>query len=244
VASPGTIENNGHVLQFNPDTTPSGALDVPRVNKGMLEQGNGGYYNYDFLQAHFHWGSHSGQGSEHKIDDVEYPLELHIVHTNAAHGDDIDAVLDPEECFKNGAYCGLAVVGILFHIGSENNTVMDPFVEAAYEIGAEATYAEQNAVKVAKSIVLKDLIDQVDIDNNGPAYYYYKGSLTTPTCNEVVNWIVMENTISISEYQIEAFRTLKYKDGAPMVDNYRHPQPVNNRVVKRVLRDLKQDATA
>ena len=43
---------------------------------------------------------------------------------------------------------------------------------------------------------------------------------------------------------MEAFRKLKYKDGAPMVDNYRHPQPVNNRVVKRVLRDLKQDATA
>ena len=54
-----------------------------------------------------------------------YPLELHIVHTNAAHGDDTDAAVDPEECFKNGAYCGLAVVGILFHIGSENNTVLD-----------------------------------------------------------------------------------------------------------------------
>ena len=70
-ASAGTIENNGHVLQFNPDTKPSGTFDVPRVNKGMLEQGNGGYYNYDFLQAHFHWGSHNGQGSEHRIDDVE-----------------------------------------------------------------------------------------------------------------------------------------------------------------------------
>ena len=54
-----------------------------------------------------------------------YPLELHIVHTNAAHDNDTTAALDPEECFKNGAYCGLAVVGILFHIGSENNTVMD-----------------------------------------------------------------------------------------------------------------------
>jgi len=183
-------------------------------------------------------------GSEHRIDDVEYPLELHIVHTNARHGADAAAALDPANCYNNGAYCGIAVVGILFHIGSENNTVMDPFVEAAYEIGAEATYADQNALKVPKSIVLQDLIDQVDMDNNGPAYYYYKGSLTTPGCFEAVNWIVMENTISISEYQIEAFRTLKYKDGAPMVDNYRHPQPVNNRVVKRVLRDLKQEPTA
>ena len=82
-------------------------------------------------------------------------------------------------------------------------------MEAALEIGAEATYADQNAVKVAKSIVLKDLIDQVDIDNNGPAYYYYKGSLTTPTCNEVVNWIVMENTISISETQVRHSNSLQ-----------------------------------
>merc|ERR1712008_349977 len=68
---PGTIENNGHVLQFNPDTLPSSEQNVPRVNKGMLEQGSWGYYNYDFAQAHFHWGSHSGQGSAHRIDDVE-----------------------------------------------------------------------------------------------------------------------------------------------------------------------------
>ena len=84
------------------------------------------------------------------------------------------------------------------------NLSLQPFVNAALTIGAEATYAEQAAVKVAitDEITLKDLIDQVDIDNNGPAYYYYKGSLTTPECNEVVNWFVMENTISISEYQV------------------------------------------
>jgi len=244
----GTIENNGHVLQFDPTTLPSGSDDVPRVNKGMLEEGtDDNHFPYDFAQLHFHWGSHSGQGSEHRIDDVEYPLEMHIVHTRSDFDvvtDGLDDVVDPDSCVLNGAYCGLSVVGILFHIGSENNTVMDPFVEAAYKIGEETTYADQKAVNVSTSIVLQDFIDQVDMDNNGPAYYYYKGSLTTPTCNEVVNWIVMENTISISEYQIEAFRTLKYVDGAPMVDNYRHPQPVNNRVVKRVLRDLKQDPTA
>ena len=73
-ASAGEFENNGHVFQFNPDTAPSGATDVPRINKGMLDlQGTAEtYYSYDFLQAHFHWGSHSGQGSEHRIDDVEY----------------------------------------------------------------------------------------------------------------------------------------------------------------------------
>ena len=89
------------------------------------------------------------------------------------------------------------------------NLSLQPFVEAALEIGAEATYDDQAAVNVSKSIVLKDFIDLVDIDNNGPAYYYYKGSLTTPGCNEVVSWIVMENTISISEYQVRHSNSLQ-----------------------------------
>ena len=88
------------------------------------------------------------------------------------------------------------------------NLSPQPFVEAALEIGAEATYDDQAAVEVSKSIILKDFIDLLDIDNNGPAYYYYKGSLTTPGCNEVVNWIVMENTIAISEYQVRRLNPL------------------------------------
>ena len=87
-------------------------------------------------------------------------------------------------------------------ITSLDSISLQPFVDAAIAIGAKATYALQEAEEVATSIKLKDLIDLVDIDNNGPAYYYYKGSLTTPECNEVVNWFVMENTISISETQV------------------------------------------
>ena len=52
-----------------------------------------------------------------------YPLELHIVHTNTLAG--ANPSVDTDDCYQNGAYCSLAVVGILFHIGSENNTVMD-----------------------------------------------------------------------------------------------------------------------
>ena len=90
------------------------------------------------------------------------------------------------------------------------NLSLQPFVDAALEIGALATYAEQEAHNVTGvSIKLKDLIDQVDIDNNGPAYYYYKGSLTTPECTEIVNWFVMENTISISEYQVRHSNSLQ-----------------------------------
>ena len=64
--------NNGHVLQFDLNTgaEPTGDLSGPHINKGMLESEDTDF-SYEFLQAHFHWGSHSGQGSEHRIDDVE-----------------------------------------------------------------------------------------------------------------------------------------------------------------------------
>ena len=39
--------------------------------------------------------------------------------------EDTTEALDVEECLENGRICGLAVVGILFHVGKENNTIME-----------------------------------------------------------------------------------------------------------------------
>ena len=52
-------------------------------------------------------------------------MEMHIVHIKTAFGDNTTQATDVEECIQNGRICGLAVVGILFHVGRENNTVME-----------------------------------------------------------------------------------------------------------------------
>ena len=64
----GKIRNTGHSLQFDPTVKPTGqdTATTPRIKDGALDSNE-----YDFLQAHFHWGSHSEQGSEHTIDGVE-----------------------------------------------------------------------------------------------------------------------------------------------------------------------------
>ncbi len=56
------------------------------------------------------------------------------------------------------------------------------------------------------------------------SYYRYAGSLTTPPCSEVVSWVVMTDSISVSRAQIDAFAQ-RY----PM--NARPIQPVNRRFV-------------
>ena len=63
-----------------------------------------------------------------------------------------------------------------------------------------------NAAKELKDDPSKEISANVDIGNIidavGPSYYSYDGSLTTPTCNEVVSWYVMEGTIAISQEQV------------------------------------------
>jgi len=36
---------------------------------------------YVLIQFHFHWGSISSRGSEHKIDDITYAAEVSVLHT-------------------------------------------------------------------------------------------------------------------------------------------------------------------
>lgn len=74
------ILNNGHTIQFNYDAGSS-------ITVNGLQ--------YDLLQFHFH--THS----EHLVNSVSYPMEVHLVHKNAATGN-------------------LAVIGVFFEEGAEN----------------------------------------------------------------------------------------------------------------------------
>lgn len=35
--------------------------------------------NYVFSQLHFHWGKNDAEGSEHTIDGIHHPIEMHVV---------------------------------------------------------------------------------------------------------------------------------------------------------------------
>ena len=59
----------------------------------------------------------------------------------------------------------------------------------------------------------------------------YPGSLTTPGCMQVVNWINFIKPLKISSAQLAKFRKLKDSSDADIVDNFRPPQDLNDRKV-------------
>ena len=65
-------------------------------------------------------------------------------------------------------------------------------------------------------------------------YYRYSGSLTTPACDEVVEWFVIDSPVlSISDDQLLSFQSVEDNRGYPMLTNARPIQEINFRTVRR-----------
>uniref|UniRef100_U3IZ35 Carbonic anhydrase n=1 Tax=Anas platyrhynchos platyrhynchos TaxID=8840 RepID=U3IZ35_ANAPP len=160
-------------------------------------------------QFHFHWGAKHSQGSEHTIDGKPFPCELHLVHWNARkYATFGEAAAAPD---------GLAVVGVFLEVRITKIKYQIPIVFQ----GTKAQFRSFNP-----KCLLPLRLD----------YWTYLGSLTTPPLNESVTWIVLKEPISISEKQLEKFRTLLFTSEEDqriqMVNNFRPPQPLKGRVVR------------
>merc|ERR1711971_432230 len=212
----GSINNNGHTLGF---TIPSG--NTPYIMGGRLPAGD----RFDFLQLHWHWGSDSSKGSEHTMDGKEYPIEVHLVHVNSKYY--VDGAPSDDNFAKSD---GLAVIGIFYEISTEDNANLTNIVSKVNEVavGARRRRKQGRANSVDLDMKLK-LEDFLPADTT--KYYYYQGGLTTPNCNEAVLWTNMMSTQTISESQLEVFRTMTDSDGTTLNNNYRPPQPLNARTI-------------
>lgn len=201
------VSNNGHTLAVN--------------LAGDFSLSGGGLPNkFKAAQFHFHWGSVNTQGSEHTVDRTSFPAELHIVHYNDDKYDDLGAAVTSND------NVGLAVLGVFMEVGRANeafNEILE--LAEAVPFKDETVDAENTTISVA-DLLPGDLTK----------FYRYSGSLTTPTCNEVVVWTVFEEPIQISQAQLNILRGLhQYEDGEEInpniEDNYRPVLPLNGRSV-------------
>jgi len=200
-----TLTNSGYTVAVTYTSART-----PSISKGKLPD-NG---PYNLAQMHFHWGSDNSKGSEHTINSVRYPLELHLVHYKRQYGSLTQAIPYSD---------GLAVLGIMFEISENDNAALTPILNKFSKILTTAATTVETDLYAFSSLLPKDT----------SRFYRYSGGLTTPTCNEIVTWTVFDEPVPISKTQMALFRTLKDALTLPIQDNYRPPQPLNDRKVYR-----------
>lgn len=157
-ASKQAILNTGHTVKLTYDAGSTVVAD------GQV---------YDLVQFHFH------TPSEHLIDGVTYPLEMHLVHTLRG---------EPETYL---------VVGVLFAEAAEPNAFLAEFLDAVpAEAGAELVRSE--------TVDVRDLQKP-----GWRAFFSYGGSLTTPPYTESVRWEVLKAVQGASAQQLEKLQALE-----------------------------------
>uniref|UniRef100_A0A7S3VMD7 Carbonic anhydrase n=1 Tax=Dunaliella tertiolecta TaxID=3047 RepID=A0A7S3VMD7_DUNTE len=179
-------------------------FDQPAANLPTIEIG-GTTKSFVPIQFHFHHFL-----SEHTINGIHYPLELHIVMQEQ----------DPADV----ATAQLAVIGIMYKYGEE-----DPFLKRLQETAqSNGEAGDKNVELNSFSInVARDLLPESDL-----TYYGYDGSLTTPGCDERVKWHVFKEARTVSVAQLKVFSevTLAAHPEATVTNN-RVIQPLNGRKV-------------
>jgi len=152
----------------------------------------------DYVSKQFHFHT----PSEHLVDGITFPMEMHIVNTLS---DSIDA--------NKSSYLVLAV---LFKIGAENKFIKEFLDKIPHEEGKENTL-QTGEVK------LDDLFSQFT-KSDIKSYYTYTGSLTTPPFTESVQWVILKHIVEASEDQV---MTIEKMEG----NNARHVQAINDRTI-------------
>ncbi|GBF87219.1 carbonic anhydrase [Aphanothece sacrum FPU3] len=103
----------------------------------------------------------------------------------------------------------LAVVGVFLKEGAENK-ILEPIWKAMPN--------HKSSEKIIKEVALS-MTELLPTNSNS---YRYFGSLTTPPCSEIVNWVVFQEPIEISSAQINQFRQIFPLNARPI-------QPLNRR---------------
>ncbi|XP_074691987.1 receptor-type tyrosine-protein phosphatase gamma [Strix aluco] len=173
-------------------------------------------------KVEFHWGQSNGSaGSEHSINGKRFPVEMQIYFYNP---DDFDsfgiAVLENRV---------VGAMAIFFQVSQRDNQALDPIIHGLKGV------VHHEKETFLDPFVLRDLLP-----TSLGSYYRYAGSLTTPPCSEIVEWIVFRKPVPISYHQLEAFYsifTTEQQDHVKSVEylrnNFRPQQSLNNRKVSK-----------
>ena len=139
-------------------------MNFANGKKVSLTGGPLGKSTYILHSFHLHWPS------EHLLNGVRYSAELHLVHYKSNYMN-----LTAAKTYSDG----LAVLGFLYAIGADN--VQSPIFDHLHEVlNVDSSYTLTNNKQSVHNFIQKKPF----------TIFNYNGSLTTPTCNEAVTWMV------------------------------------------------------
>ena len=157
---------------------------------------------YALRQFHFHWGPEGEKGSEHRLDGRQLDAEVHFV------------MEDEDKGKQSGDR--LTVIGVLL----EGDEHCSP--SGVWNMLQPAPRFKQE--RNVNGLLYDELLPPYR------GYYYYEGSLTTPPCSEVVQWIVMQDVVKTPLSFLKQMREVSCDDrGLPEHATFRSPQPLNGR---------------
>ena len=160
---------------------------------------------YNLLQFHLHWGEGQRNGSEHRVNASQDAAEIHFVHQRNTTA-------------SSTAGNALTVVGVF--------AVADSAAPAGIWQQLMPVPTGYQASSNITGIRYSDLLP------TNRDYYYYEGSLTTPLCNETVQWFVLKETIQIPESYLVMLRMVQEDaNGTLLTHNVRDAQALNGRIV-------------
>ncbi|KAL9973620.1 hypothetical protein ACROYT_G020098 [Oculina patagonica] len=197
-----TITNDGRHLQVTLTRNESVVTGGPLTDQ------------YQLAVIRFHWGHDNSSGSEHSIDEQNYPLEVQLIHWNKCLYKNIGEAMAGEN--------GLCIIGLLFQVSDDDNESLTPIIKLL----------SRDENKGCFSLEVKSTIDPSHFIKDMTAYWTYQGSLTTPPLSENVTWIISQNLMDISEKQINAFRSVRNSSGEPMAGHCRPLCPLNERSIR------------
>ncbi|CRL05832.1 CLUMA_CG018859, isoform A [Clunio marinus] len=220
-----TLVRPRHPLTINDLTAIPASIDIMNDGHGAKIMFNfphsrqatvtGGPLRGEYIieNAHWHWGENDFAGSEHLLDGRRFSAELHVVTYNSKYGSLTEAVNEKD---------GLAVLGVFYELSHDefSDFPITPFLHNI--IHPKSSCTEDKDV-----FTILDVVKTTDFN-----FLSYKGSLTTPNCDETVTWMVSTTPLKISSHDLHELRKLRDDKGDLILRNYRPIQNRNFRTIR------------
>nr|CAD7414721.1 unnamed protein product [Timema poppensis] len=199
------LTNTGHTVILSAKWNQ----ERPFVSQGPLSG------SYVLSQLHFHWGDTDREGSEHRIEGMSQPMEMHVVHFKSSYLTQESALREKD---------GICVFVYFFKVQSQPNPDLQIITDNLQFVQQPHTSSHLDPIPM--SFLIRPFEDD---------YFLYWGSIMTNNCAHTIMWLVCREPIGVSSQQLAKFRTLKDLYNAPLTHNFRQVQPLNDRSVFHVL---------